>query len=58
MAYAVYRTGDAAKAAAREYAGSSIELGENILKVYKYHVPVDNLPRGDFMGSAGKSWHE
>lgn len=47
MAYAVYRTGDAALAAAKEYVGSSIELGENILKVYKYHVPVDNLPRGD-----------
>jgi hypothetical protein len=45
-AYAVYRTAEAAVAAAREYVDSNIELEGETLKVYKYHVPVDNLPRG------------
>jgi hypothetical protein len=53
MAYAVYRTGEVALSAAKEYANSSIELEGNILKIYKYHVPVENVPRGDIIMSAG-----
>jgi len=45
-AYIVYRTKDAAYAAAKEYSTQTIELDEEVLKIYKYHVPQDQTPRG------------
>lgn len=45
-AFIVYRTKEASTAAAKEYETQAIELDGEILKIYKYHVPFDRMPRG------------
>ena len=40
----VYRTGELARAAARDYAERGVELDGHQLKIYKYRVPIDVRP--------------
>lgn len=43
-AYVVYRTGELALEAARDYAERSVELDGHRLRIYKYRVPVESRP--------------
>lgn len=45
-AFVVYQNGEAAKTAAKVYETNSPKINGHTLKVHKYHIPQEMVPKG------------